>query len=173
MTRQIEIVLPKHDLRCVARLLDRDAPRTCEAVWRSLPLGGDVYHAKYARNELYTFVPPVAQTSIGTENPTVTPIPGDVVYFEFGAGVLPAATYGYGEDEGAAGAESVVDLALFYGRNNLLLNGDVGFVPGNVFATITEGLDQLAEVGNDIWRAGAVGEELLFRRLPERGDEGS
>lgn len=165
MVRELEILLPKHDLRCVARLLDAEAPRTCEAVWSALPLGGDVYHAKYARNELYTFVPPVVETPVGPENPTITPIPGDVVYFEFGAGILPASTYGYAEDEGAAGAASVVDLALFYGRNNLLLNGDVGFVPGNVFATITSGLDDLAAVGNDIWRAGAVGEELLFRRL--------
>jgi hypothetical protein len=165
MARHLEIVLPKHDLRCAARLLDDVAPRTCAAVWSALPVGGDVYHAKYARNELYTIVEPMTDHAIGHENPTITPIPGDVVYFEFAAGALPAATYGYGDDEGAAGRDVVVDLALFYGRNNLLLNGDVGFVPGNVFATIVEGLDDLMTVGNDIWRAGATGEELRFRRL--------
>lgn len=168
MARHLAIQLPKHDLRCVARLLDEEAPRTCAAIWSALPLAGDVYHAKYARNELYTFVPPVADQPLGHENPTVTPIPGDVVYFEFAAGHLPAATYGYNDDEGAAGRDLVVDLALFYGRNNLLLNGDVGWVPGNVFATIVEGLDDLAAVGNDIWRAGAVGEELRFSRLEDR-----
>ncbi|MDZ7732891.1 MAG: DUF3830 family protein [Acidimicrobiia bacterium] len=173
MSRQLEIVLPEHDLRCIARLLEHDAPRTCDAVWRHLPAGGDIYHAKYARNELYTFVPPMADPPVGPENPTITPIPGDVVYFEFGAGMLPASSYGYGETEGAAGEESVVDLALFYGRNNLLLNGDVGFVPGNVFATVVEGLDELAAVGNDIWRAGAIGEELHFRRLADDEDGGS
>ncbi|HUF34245.1 MAG TPA: DUF3830 family protein [Acidimicrobiales bacterium] len=165
MARHLSIELPKHDLRCVARLLEAEAPRTCAAVWAALPLAGDVYHAKYARNELYTFVPPVAELPIGAENPTVTPIPGDVVYFEFSSGALPAATYGYGDGEGAAGRDMVVDLALFYGRNNLLLNGDVGWVPGNVFATIVKGLDQLAAVGNDLWRAGAIGEELRFSRL--------
>ncbi|HEX6238624.1 MAG TPA: DUF3830 family protein [Acidimicrobiales bacterium] len=165
MARHLEIVLPKHDLRCVARLLDDEAPRTCDAVWSALPAGGDVYHAKYARNELYTFVAPVSDELIGPENPTITPIPGDVVYFEFGSGMLPSGAYGYGADEGAAGRPRVVDLAVFYGRNNLLLNGDLGFVPGNVFATISEGLDALAAAGNDIWRAGAIGEELQFRRL--------
>lgn len=169
MARYIEVELPKHDLRCVARLLDEEAPRTSAAVWDALPLGGDIYHAKYARNELYTFVPPFAPEPIGSENPTITPIPGDLVYFEFASGILPAATYGYDEEagQGAAGADLVIDLALFYGRNNLLINGDVGWVPGNVFGTIVEGLDDLAAVGNDVWRSGAIGEELRFRRLEE------
>ena len=164
MTREIEVVLPTRGVVAVARLLDDDAPRTCAAVWDALPLGGDIFHAKYARNELYTFVAPFAPEPIGLENPTITPIPGDLVYFEFGAGMLPAGSYGYGDDEGAAGADSVIDLALFYGRNNLLINGDVGWVPGNVFGTVVEGLDQLADAGNDVWRRGAVGESLQFRR---------
>lgn len=164
MTRHMEIQLPGRGVRCVARLLDDEAPRTAEAVWQALPLGGDVFHAKYARNELYTFVPPPGRP-IGLENPTVTPIPGDVVFFDFSAGMLPSATYGYGPDEGSGGADRVVDLAVFYGRNNLLLNGDVGFVPGNVFATVVEGLDELARAGNDIWRRGGVGERLQFGKL--------
>ncbi len=164
MAREIEVVLPSRGVVAVARLLDDEAPRTAGAVWDALPLGGDVYHAKYARNELYTFVPPFAPAPIGQENPTITPIPGDLVYFEFAAGMLPSASYGYAEDEGAAGGESVIDLALFYGRNNLLINGDVGWVPGNVFGTVTEGLAELAEAGNDVWRRGSVGESLEFRR---------
>lgn len=164
-TRHLEILLPKRGVRAVARLLVAEAPRTCEAIWAALPLGGDVFHAKYARNELYTFVPPPPGPAIGLENPTITPIPGDVVFFDFTAGMLPAATYGYDEDEAAAGRERVVDLALFYGRNNLLLNADVGFVPGNVFATVVEGLEEVARAGNDIWRSGAIGEELRFQAL--------
>jgi len=158
------VVLPTRGVVAVARLLDDDAPRTCAAVWDALPQGGDVFHAKYARNELYTFVAPFAPAPIGLENPTITPIPGDLVYFEFGAGMLPGSTYGYAEDEGAAGSDMVIDLALFYGRNNLLINGDVGWVPGNVFGTVVEGLDALAEAGNDVWRRGSVGESLQFRR---------
>ncbi|MCD9625312.1 DUF3830 family protein [Rhabdothermincola salaria] len=164
MPREIEVVLPTRGVVAIAHLLDDDAPRTCAAVWDALPLGGDIFHAKYARNELYTFVPPFAPAAIGLENPTITPIPGDLVYFEFGAGMLPAGSYGYADDEGVAGADSVIDLALFYGRNNLLVNGDVGWVPGNVFGTVVEGLDELAAAGNDVWRRGAVGESLQFRR---------
>jgi Protein of unknown function (DUF3830) len=162
---QIEVVLPGRGVVATARLLTDEAPRTCAAIWNALPQGGDVFHAKYARNELYTFVPPFAAEPVGLENPTITPIPGDLVYFEFAKGILPSAVYGYGADEGAAGNDSVIDLALFYGRNNLLVNGDIGWVPGNVFGTITDGLAELAAAGNDIWRAGGVGESLQFRRV--------
>lgn len=165
MAREIEVVLPGRGVLCRATLADADAPRTCAAVWHALPQGGDVFHAKYARNELYTFVPPFAASPVGLENPTVTPIPGDLVYFEFSAGMLPATTYGYDDDQGAGGGDAVIDLAVFYGRNNLLLNGDVGWVPGNVFGTVTDGLDDLAAAGNDLWRNGAAGEQLVFRRV--------
>lgn len=164
MAGHIVIELEKRGVRCRARLLEEEAPRTCAAVWNALPLSGEVFHAKYARNEIYTFVPPFARQEPGLENPTVTPIPGDVCYFSFTAGQLPAGTHGYGPTAGAAGGEGVVDLALFYGRNNLLLNADVGFVPGNVFATIVEGLEEMAVAANDVWRSGALGETLSFRR---------
>ena len=51
MARYIDHTLQKRGITCVARLLDEQAPRTCAAVWDALPLGADVYHAKYARNE--------------------------------------------------------------------------------------------------------------------------
>lgn len=169
MARYIEIELEKRGVSCRAVLLDAEAPRTCDAVWDALPLAGDVFHAKYARNEIYTFVPTLPPGDPGLENPTITPIPGDVCFFSFMAGQLPADTYGYGENEGAAGHERVVDLAVFYGRNNLLLNADVGFVPANVFASIVEGLDEMAAAANDVWRAGAIGEVLSFRRVAGDG----
>lgn len=167
MARFIELRLEKRGVSCVAQLLDDEAPRTCDLVWDALPVGGDVYHAKYARNELYTFVPPFPQHP-GLENPTITPIPGDVCFIPFQAGQLPSASYGYRPDEAAAGGAEIVDLALFYGRNNLLLNADVGFVQANVFATIVEGLSDMAVAGNDVWRNGASGETLSFHRAEPR-----
>ncbi len=161
MTRYMSITLAKRGVGCVAELLDKDAPRTCEAVWRALPQAGDVNHAKYARNEVYTMVPRFLDEAIGLENPTVTPIPGDVVFFDFSGGMLDRA---FKEDSGVALLPGVIDLAIFYGRNNLLLNGDVGWVPGNVYGTIVEGLDRMAEACHDVWRSGSVGERLVYER---------
>lgn len=161
MPRYLSITLAKRAVSCVAELLDKDAPRTCEAVWQALPLAGPVHHAKYARNEIYTMLPRFAATEPGQENPTVTPIPGDLVYFSFDSGMLDRE---FKEEKDLHELPGVIDLAIFYGRNNLLLNGDVGWVPGNVYGTIVEGLGPFAEACNDVWRSGSVGERLVYDR---------
>lgn len=161
MPRYMCITLEKRGVSCVAELLDKDAPRTCQAVWDALPQGGEAYHAKYARNEVYAMVPRFSAEEVGQENPTVTPIPGDVVYFSFPGGMLDRQ---FKEDKGIDTLPGVIDLAIFYGRNNLLLNGDVGWVPGNVYATIIDGLDAMAEACHDVWRSGGVGERLSYHR---------
>lgn len=161
MPRYLSITLARREVTCVAELLDKDAPRTCAAVWNALPLEGPAQHAKYARNEVYAMVPRFTDTAVGQENPTVTPIPGDVVFFDFSGGMLHRS---FKEDLGVAGLPGVIDLAIFYGRNNLLLNGDVGWVPGNVYGTVVAGLDAMAEACHDVWRSGSVGERLIYQR---------
>jgi hypothetical protein len=163
MPKFLRISLERRGVSCVAELLEKEAPRTCAAVWDALPLAGDAQHAKYARNEVYTMVPRFAQ--LGRENPTVTPIPGDVVLFDFAGGMLDTA---FKADQGIDQDAGAIDLAIFYGRNNLLINGDIGWVPGNVYASIVEGLDVMAEACHDVWRSGSVGERLVFERLDAR-----
>ncbi|WP_405799094.1 DUF3830 family protein [Streptomyces sp. NBC_01506] len=163
--RFIEVSLDKRGVRCTAKLLDDLAPITCAAVWDALPLGGDVYHAKYARNEIYALMPGFAAQEPPLENPTVTPIPGDLCYFTFSDTVLGTTSYGYEEQAAHRGRRTVVDLALFYERNNLLINGDTGWIPGIVWGSVVEGLDEMAEACQDLWRAGAIGETLNFRRV--------
>lgn len=161
MSRYLSITLARRGVGCVAELLEKDAPRTCEAVWRALPLEGPAQHAKYARNEVYALIPRFTEGIVGQENPTVTPIPGDLVFFDFPGGMLDRS---FKEDTGVCGLPGVIDLAIFYGRNNLLLNGDVGWVPGNVYGTVVEGLEAMAEACHDVWRSGSVGERLVYQR---------
>ncbi|MBO4260133.1 DUF3830 family protein [Streptomyces griseorubiginosus] len=160
--RFLEVSLVKRGITCTAKLLDDRAPLTCAAVWDALPLAGDVYHAKYARNEIYALFPPFATSEPPLENPTVTPIPGDLCYFSFAGTELGTKAYGY--DREVRAGTTVVDLALFYERNNLLINADVGWVPGIVWGQVVEGLEAMAEGCNDLWRSGAAGETLSFRR---------
>lgn len=161
MPRYLSITLQHRDVSCVAELLDKDAPRTCEAVWQALPQTGPVHHAKYARNEIYTMVPRFAASEPGQENPTVTPIPGDLVYFSFDGGMLDRE---FKEEKNLEELPGVIDLAMFYGRNNLLINGDVGWVPGNVYGTVVENLPAFAEACHDVWRSGSLGERLSYER---------
>ncbi|MER6343218.1 DUF3830 family protein [Streptomyces sp. NPDC001595] len=160
--RYVEVALNKRDVRCTARLLDDRAPLTCSAVWEALPLVGDAYHAKFARNEIYALFPPLTGVEPPLENPTVTPIPGDLCYFSFTGARLGNAAHGY--DRELRPEATVVDLALFYERNNLLVNGDVGWVPGTVWGEVVDGLAEMAEACNDLWRTGAAGESLAFKR---------
>jgi hypothetical protein len=164
LPRYIEIELERRQARCVAELLDAQAPRTCAAIWEALPQGGDAFHGKYARNEIYTLVADFAARQPGRENSTITPIPGDICAFWFTGQELGSASHGYSDERRPDEDTSVVDLALFYERNNLLLNPDVGWVPGNVFATIVEGLEEIAAASGDLWLNGAAGERLTFRR---------
>jgi len=167
MARFISVTLETRGVGCVARLLDEEAPRTAAAVWDALPLSGQVFHGKYARNEIYHLVPAFAPVEPGWENTTVTPIPGDLCYFTFGADDLATPSHGY---EGAGGPpelDHIIDLALFYGRNNLLINGDQGWVPGNVFGTVVEGLAEMATACQDVWMGGARGEILTLARAEE------
>ncbi|MCI3930871.1 DUF3830 family protein [Streptomyces sp. AN091965] len=161
--RYIEVALAKRGVRATARLLDDKAPVTCAAVWNALPLSGEVYHAKYARNEIYSLFPPFAPEEPPLENPTITPIPGDLCYFTFSSTELGTSSHGY---DTRPPSGTVVDLALFYERNNLLVNGDVGWVPAIVWGEVVDGLPALAEACNDLWRTGAQGETLSFRRHP-------
>ncbi|MFE3599301.1 DUF3830 family protein [Streptomyces sp. NPDC059096] len=161
--RFVTVSLDKRGVHCTAKLLDDRAPVTCAAVWEALPLGSDVYHAKYARNEIYALFPAFAAEEPPLENPTVTPIPGDLCYFTFSDTELGTSSYGY-EEKATAGRRTVVDLALFYERNNLLINGDMGWIPGIVWGTVVDGLDRMADACQDLWRAGAIGETLSFRR---------
>ena len=87
MARYIEITLKKRGISCVARLLDEKAPRTCEAVWNALPQEGEVYHAKYASNEIYILVPAFAPEEPGPENCSMVPAAGDVMYFTLESGL--------------------------------------------------------------------------------------
>ena len=163
MSRYITITLEKRGVTARARLLDDEAPRTAEAVWQALPQSGQVFHGKFARNEIYALVPAFAAEEPGPENQTITPITGDLCYFTF-EGVPDNPAYGYEASAGTSENRLLIDLAVFYGRNNLLVNGDVGWVPGNVFATIEEGMEEVAAACQDVWMGGARGETLSFAR---------
>lgn len=163
MPRYITITLERAGVSCRARLLDGAAPGTSQAVWDVLPQTGDAVHAKFARNEVYALVPRIT-TAPRRENPTVTPIPGDVCLFDFEPWEIGNPAFGYAADSQANAENGATDLAIFYDRNNLLLNGDVGWVPGNVFATIEQGLTEMAAACNDLWRHGFVGERLSYAR---------
>ena len=92
----------------------------------------------------------------------------DLCWFSFTGEALGNPAYGYESESEHQGQSAVVDLAVFYGRNNLLINGDQGWVPGTVFGSVTEGLAELAAACQDLWMGGVRGETLRFELSAER-----
>ena len=93
----------------------------------------------------------------------MTPIPGDVVFFDFNGGMLDRA---FKEEKGIDALPGVIDLAIFYGRNNLLLNGDVGWVVGNVYAHHRRGsASRWPRPATTSGARAAIGERLVYSRL--------
>lgn len=161
MSHKIEIILEQRNVRAIAEMLEDEAPKTCAAVWNALPHSGPVNHAKWANNEIYILTPPFALEEPGRENATVFPIPGDLLYFFIPpGGPVPA------ELREQCAATGLIDLAIFYGRNNYL-HGPEGHMPGNLFATITEGLKEFAAACQDVFRQGMANERLTFRQFAE------
>lgn len=81
MKREIEIIAGKE--RAVALLLDEKAPKTCDAIWNSLPIISTATHAKISGEEIMLMIP----LFIDIENPTSNPDPGDICYWPSGQDV--------------------------------------------------------------------------------------
>jgi len=169
MKRRIRVSLTKRNVSAVAEFQEALAPRVCEMVWAALPCEGPAFHAKRSNNEIYTLTLPLAPHEPGLENATIFPMPGDIAYFH----LPPVKVVNYvralreylPEDINRLGPETgLSDLGIFYGRNNFLF-GPLGPGPGSVFATVAEGLAEIAKACNDVWYFGAAGERLRFERL--------
>lgn len=131
LTKKIKIALPESNTTSLATLLEDVAPKTCQAVWDVLPFSGQVLHAKWCGNEIWTRMPRLR--AYEPENATIFPKPGDIFVFRVGP--------------------DMYDLAIFYGTSWCF--GPSGFFPGNRFATISENLDEFARGCDKVLREGS------------------
>jgi hypothetical protein len=170
--RFIKIEFPKRGVSCIAHLNDKHAPRTCEAVWQALPQGcqegAEAFHAKYARNEVYTLVPRFIAEPLPLENQTITPETGDVMFFDLSPEAIGNPAFGYSKGTIPATGKGVIALGIFYDRNNLSRNADTGDEPGTVFAKIILGLEEMTAACQEVWR-NSLGEKLVFSRYEVEG----
>lgn len=128
MARQIRLVFPLSGVRVVATMLEEQTPRTCEAVWRLLekPIDTKARFGQQTGPELYVLTPPAP--GLPYENAQLFPTTGDLLFYHYD-GQLP-----YGE--------VVYDIGIYYDCGGTGL-ASVGWVAGNLFATVTENLTGL------------------------------
>lgn len=141
------------------------SPETCAAVAGMLPVEEQVYHAKYANNEIYVLVslpdpePPQEWTCI-------YPGPGDLLFVPVSArhtGGFAGGNTLSGQDLTPDEEGRLLDFAFFYERGNSLIS-PYGILPGSLFATGTsfEALEEFADHCRDVWFAGAAGETMYI-----------
>ncbi len=152
----VQLKLVKRGVQVAVRLRWETAPENCRALVQLLPLRHQVWHAKYANNEIYTLCklpepPPVA------EHLTMYPSRGDLVFLPLTEGIpLPGGVPGLGSGDRA------LDVAYFYEAGNSLLGGPHGPLPGTIVGTVEtlDDINRMAEACRDVWFNGAAGEEM-------------
>ena len=141
------------------------SPRTCASVMPMLPVESQVYHAKYANNEIYNLVQ-LPEPAPPQEWTCIYPGPGDLLF----APVSALQTGGFAGGNALSKQKMPVneeghllDFAFFYERGNTLIS-PYGISPTTLFATGTsfEELEEFAEACRDVWFSGAVGETMYI-----------
>ena len=153
----VRVGLRKRGVSTRLKLRWDKSPRTCAAVVKRLPIENQVWHAKYANNEVYTLVPMFSEDPKG-EWRCLYPGPGDLMYLPIETGFfLPPDAPPMDLSRG------LVDVAYFYERGNNLA-GPSGTALGNIFATATsiEEVESMSEACSDVWFSGATEEKLYI-----------
>lgn len=119
--------------RFAARFESAAAPETCAAFRRLLPFTSQVIHVRWSGEAVWA---PLGDLSIGLtpENATTYPHPGEVLWYP--------------------GGVSETELLIAYGRTHFA--SKAGSLAGNHFLTMTDGLDQLPEMGTHVLWHGAL-----------------
>ena len=128
-----DVVISLGSHRFGARFETAAAPQTCAAFRRLLPFVSQVIHVRWSGEAVWA---PLGDLSIGVtpENATTYPHPGEVLWYP--------------------GGVSETELLIAYGRTHFA--SKAGSLAGNHFLTLTEGLDQLPQIGKHVLWHGAL-----------------
>ena len=119
------------ELQFTARLEESKAPRTVAALRQLLPLGGKLVQARWSGEAAWVPLGWELDLGLGHENATAYPAPGELLLYP--------------------GGLSEVEILFPYGATSFA--SKMGQLAGNHFATIEDGRERLADLGEAIlWR---------------------
>ena len=123
-----------------ARLEEESAPKTSAAFRAMLPFTDHLIHARWSGEAMWI---PMGERrpDVGSENATSHPAPGQLLFYP--------------------GGKSEMEILVPYG--SVLFASTVGQLAGNHFATIDEGIEQLAELGRRTLWTGA--QDIRFEEV--------
>jgi len=119
------------ELQFTARLEESKAPQTVAALRQLLPLGGKLVQARWSGEAAWVPLGWELDLGLGHENATAYPAPGELLLYP--------------------GGLSEVEILFPYGATSFA--SKMGQLAGNHFATIEDGRERLADLGEAIlWR---------------------
>lgn len=121
----------------LARWEEADAPRTCAALRRLLPLRTKIIQARWSGESAWVPLGDL-EAGVGFENQTSHPAPGHLLLYP--------------------GGFSETEILFPYGGT--LFASKMGQLAGNHFATIVEGAEALSDFGHSVLWEGA--QDLTF-----------
>lgn len=134
--KQIKLTFP-NGATAIADLNESNAPVTSASIWGALenPVEVLAIHAAFAGPEIMTGLPESAQTfdptAIPVENQTCFPAAGDILWYYQAPNQMKNMS------------EDLWEIGVFYGDGGRIF-GPLGWTPCNIFASITEGLEEFA-----------------------------
>ena len=156
MTKRIELEIVETGTRVTARLLEDEAPKTCEAMWKALetPIESKLLHGIWLGRTLEVDVPAANRRfgpdQVPMENATVCPLPGDVLWK-------------YHPPKSVRGLESPSwDIMIAYGPEAVMRN-PAGPAPANAWAEMTDNKDAFCAECAGLWFGKA--QTIRIRRL--------
>ena len=128
----MDVEIKVGNLRFVARLESEAAPKTCHAFQNMLPLDAQLIQARWSGEAAWI---PFGDLDVGfgPEDPTCYPAPGQLLFYP--------------------GGMSETEILFPYGH--AAFASKAGALAGNHFATVTEGLERIGELGRKVLWEGA------------------
>jgi hypothetical protein len=152
VTRRIRIGFEDGSGSAVADLLEEDAPDTCEALWKMLPLRLSAVHDIWSGHQVLAHLE--STVVLPPENVlTYIPMPGDVFYYYRPPHYFRGAPYGRSES---------AELGFVYDRDTRP-QGPRGPEAVNLFAHISSGIDDFARACEEMIYRGQKG--LLIEQV--------
>ena len=122
MARNIQLSFPEINVSCKAALLNDRAPKTCAAIWNSLPVEGKTVHGRWSGPEIFICADELQD--LEQENGIHKAEPGDICYW-----MCPGGKY-------AGAPERAVEVLLIYDTNAALCGPEGLPVFANLFAQV-------------------------------------
>jgi len=151
-TRRLRISFSDSEAVAVADLLDDDCPNTCTSLWDMLPLHLNAIHDIWSGHLVLGHLD--SKVVLPPENVlTYIPVPGDIYYYYRPPNYFRGSPYGRVES---------AEIGFVYDRDTRP-QGPRGPESVNLFARITDGLDDFAKVCENMIYRGQ--KDLLIEKV--------